>query len=61
MLQVEKQDRVIDASFRLCGELYTEIYSKVFLWNPWNVLMRMHRRKKEKMMLPVHPRVGIIK
>ena len=22
-------------------------YSKVFLWNPWNVLMRMHSRKKK--------------
>ena len=40
------QDRVIDAVFRICGKFYAERYSKVFVWNPWNVLMRMHRRKK---------------
>ena len=48
MLQVEKQDRIIDASFRLHGEFYSEKYSKGFLWNPWNILTRMRRRNKEK-------------
>ena len=48
MLQVEKQDRVIDASFRLYGELQAEHYSMAFLWNPCNVLMRMHKKKQKK-------------
>ena len=36
--------------------------SKVFLWNVWNVLMRMHRKKKN-MTFSVHPRpwVGMLK
>ena len=41
-----KEDRVINVSFRLHGEFYAKKYLKVFLWNPWNVLTRMHRRKK---------------
>ena len=46
MLKVEKATyRVIDTSFRLHGKLYTEKYSKIFLWNAWNVLTRMRRRK----------------
>ena len=56
MLQVENaRYRVIDATFKLHAES-----SKVFLWNAWNVLTRMHRRKK-KTTLPVHPRVEMIK
>ena len=42
----KKQHRVIDASFRLHGKLQAEKYSTVFPWNPWNVLMRMYRKKK---------------
>ena len=42
----ESKIRVIDASFRLHSEFYAEKYSKVFLWNLWNVLMRMCRTKK---------------
>ena len=37
----EKQYRVINTSFRLYGGFYAEKYSKVFLWNEWNVLTRM--------------------
>ena len=36
-------------------------YSKLFLWNPWNVLRRMHKRKKEKRTFSVHSLVGTIK
>ena len=47
MLKVEKAAyRVIDTSFRLHDEFYAEKYSKVFLWNAWNVLTRMRRRKR---------------
>ena len=47
MLQVANtRYRVIDARFKLHGES-----SKVFLWNPWNVLTRMHRRKKKQRFL----------
>ena len=53
MQQVEKLDRVVDASFRFHYEFQVEKYLKVFLWNPQNVLMRMHRRKK-KITLAVH-------
>ena len=56
-----QQDRIVDASFSLSGEFYAEKYLKVCLWNPWNVLTRMCRRKKEKTMLPIHPQVGTIK
>ena len=42
----KKQDRVIDASFILHGEFYPEKYSKVFLWNPCNVLMRKKEKRK---------------
>ena len=52
MLQVEKQDRVIDAIFGLHGKFKAEKYSKVFLCNPWNVLTRM--RRKNKRTDPVH-------
>ena len=45
MLQVGKQDRVINTSFRFYGKFYAEKYSKVFLWNVWNVLTRILRRK----------------
>ena len=31
----------------LYSEFYAEKYSKVFLWNAWNVLMRMHRKKEK--------------
>ena len=41
-----KQHRVIYTSFRLHGEFQAEEYSKVFLWNPWNVLTKMRRKKK---------------
>ena len=41
MLQVEKHHR-------FHGEFYAEKYSKVFLWNVWNVLTRMRRRKKKE-------------
>ena len=40
-----KQDGVIDASFRLYGEFQAEKYSMVFLWNSWNDLTRMQRKK----------------
>ena len=43
----ETLDTVIDASFRLHGEFYAEKYSKIFLWNPWNVSTRISRRMKE--------------
>ena len=33
--------------FTLHGEFYAEKYSKVLLWNAWNVLMRMHRKKRK--------------
>ena len=46
MLQVEKH-RDIDASFILHDEFQAESTLKVFLWNPWNVLMRMCRKTKE--------------
>ena len=53
---------VIDTSFRLHGEFCAEKYSKMFLWNAWNVLMRMHRRKKDKnMTLSIHALAGTIK
>ena len=29
-------------------ETYAEKYSKVFLWNAWNVLTRIRRKKGEK-------------
>ena len=44
MLQLEKVT-VIDASFRLHIASYSK---KSFLWNAWNVLTRLHRRKKKK-------------
>ena len=40
--------RVIDANFRLHGELQAESYSMVFLWKPQNVLMSMCRRRKKE-------------
>ena len=40
-----KQHRTIDSSFRLHDQFYTEKYSKVFLWNAWNVLTKMQRKK----------------
>ena len=54
-----KMELLIATSFRLWGELYRHWkYSKVFLWSPWNVLMRMHKRKKgKKTMHSEHPQV----
>ena len=47
MLQVGQATyRVTDVSFRHDGKVWAEKYSKVFLWNAWNVLTRMRRRKK---------------
>ena len=40
--------RVIDTGFRLHGEFYDEKYSNIFSWNAWNVLIRVHRRRKKK-------------
>ena len=40
---------------------YTEKYSKVFLWNAWNVLTMMQRRRKRKSMDPVRRGIGTIK
>ena len=45
----------MDANFRLNGKLYAEKYSKVFLWNPWNTLMRMQRKKDRSCTLQVGP------
>ena len=33
-------------SFRLHDQFSSEKFSKVFLWNAWNVLTGMHRRKR---------------
>ena len=41
-----KQHRIVDTGFRFHGEFYIEKYSKVFLWNAWNVLMRMWKEEK---------------
>ena len=43
-----KQDRVIDATFGCYGDLYAEKYSMEFLWNSWNVLTRIHKKKRKK-------------
>ena len=37
-------------SFRLHSEFYAEKYSKVLLWNAWNVLTRMQRGRKEQIL-----------
>ena len=42
-----KQHKVMDASIRLCDEFQSEKYSMAFLWNPWNILTRIRRRKKK--------------
>ena len=42
-----KHDNIINASFKLHNELYGDEYSKVFLWNARNVLMRMHIKKRQ--------------
>ena len=42
------QHGVIDTSFRLHGEFYAKKCSKVFLWNIWNLLTRIHRRKMKQ-------------
>ena len=36
-----ENNRVIDTSFRLHGEFYAENTQRYFLWNKWNVLMKM--------------------
>ena len=59
--KLRKQHTAIDTSFKLHGEFYTEKYSKIILWNAWNVLTSMRRRKKINMILPVHVRVGMLK
>ena len=38
--------------------IYDEKYSKVFLWNAWNILTRMQRRKNDRLYTS---RVGTIK
>ena len=56
MLQVEKESRVIDASFRLYGEFYAKILKSYFCGIHGTGCIR-----ERKMMLSVHPWVGTIK
>ena len=57
-LHINNQLYGIDASFRLHGKVQVEQYLKVFLWNAWNFLTRMHRSKKGQIL---YIRVGTIK
>ena len=43
-----KQHKVIDASFRLNGEMQAEKHLMEFMWNPWNVLINEDEQKKEE-------------
>ena len=45
MLQVERATYSVILDF-MVNSIYAQKYSDVFLWNAWNVLTRMRRRKK---------------
>ena len=47
MLQLEKARLSYWCQFQISRWILRWKYSKVFMWNPWNVLIRMHRRKNK--------------